>query len=249
MNICAHEPCPVELAESRRGRKRKYCSPSHASLAWQARNREAFNAYQRDYQRKRREMTPEEVAAKSAARQERREKQVIAHRERQQRRALAHPEAIMLHDAKQRAKRYGREFTITEADIVIPELCPVLGIELERGAGKPSGSSPCLDRIDNSAGYVPGNVHVISQRANARKHSYTVRQLAAGRAGPHWKAWAQAHPEHVRRRVVTGKTSRPAPAPILAEAIEEAQKSREAEELAKAGQKTRRREWLRERGF
>jgi hypothetical protein len=48
---------------------------------------------------------------------------------------LENPEAILLIAARHRAKQEGLPFTITEADIIIPERCPVLGIKLERGAG------------------------------------------------------------------------------------------------------------------
>jgi hypothetical protein len=69
-----------------------------------------------------------------------------------------------------RAKQKGWEFSITEEDICIPECCPVFGMPLKLfGRGWRSDNSPSLDRIDNSKGYVPGNVVVISYRANMIK--------------------------------------------------------------------------------
>jgi hypothetical protein len=77
------------------------------------------------------------------------------------------------------AKARGLEFTITAADIVIPDLCPVLGIKLENclGTGGRTDASVSLDRIDNSKGYVPGNVVVVSMRVNRIKSDATPDEL------------------------------------------------------------------------
>ena len=82
-------------------------------------------------------------------------------------------ETRMFRRAKGRAKDCGLEFTIEKSDIVIPEYCPILGIKLEHHKGQSGGrpSSPALDRIDNSKGYVKGNVVVISHLANMMKSS------------------------------------------------------------------------------
>ena len=95
------------------------------------------------------------------------------------------PRLKLLYAARKRAKQNGLECTITVDDIVIPEFCPALGIKLEArvGAGRSNrediGSSPSLDRIDNSKGYVPGNVAVISLRANMIKTDATAAELKA----------------------------------------------------------------------
>jgi len=65
-------------------------------------------------------------------------------------------------------------FLLTESDIVIPETCPVLGIPLKLGAGD---CSPSLDRIIPDLGYVPGNVVVMSHRANTIKNNATLDEL------------------------------------------------------------------------
>lgn len=88
------------------------------------------------------------------------------------------PVGLMWTRAKTRARNQGKEFDITHEDIVIPENCPVLGIPLVRGkgsGGKPD--SPSLDRIDNSKGYVKGNVIVLSHLANMMKSSASTEQL------------------------------------------------------------------------
>lgn len=80
--------------------------------------------------------------------------------------AAAHQEAFMVSRAKTRARKIGVPFDLTVEDIVIPERCPALGVPLVRGTGKPHQFSPSLDRIDNSRGYVRGNVVVVSRLAN-----------------------------------------------------------------------------------
>jgi hypothetical protein len=91
----------------------------------------------------------------------------------------ANPERIMLRAAKYRAQTGGYLCTITEADIIIPERCPLLKTKFERGCGvgQTRPSSPSLDRINPKLGYVPGNVWVISHRANSIKRDATLKEL------------------------------------------------------------------------
>lgn len=88
-------------------------------------------------------------------------------------------EKRMFRRAKARAKDRGIEFSLTLEDIVIPEFCPILGTELSAHSGKSGGlpDSPALDRIDNSKGYVKGNVMVMSHLANMMKSSATTEQM------------------------------------------------------------------------
>lgn len=83
----------------------------------------------------------------------------------------------LYYGAKKRAKEQGIEFKITPEDIFIPDVCPVLGMPLERSVGKASPNSPSLDRIIPELGYVPGNVRVISMRANAIKNDANLDEL------------------------------------------------------------------------
>lgn len=89
------------------------------------------------------------------------------------------PEWKMHQRAKQRCMKSGREFSIGVDDIVIPDRCPILGLEINVNAGRPGAysNSPSLDRIDNSKGYTPENIQVISQKANAMKHCATNSEL------------------------------------------------------------------------
>ena len=55
--------------------------------------------------------------------------------------------------------------------------CPALGIEFKRGVGKSIDSSPTLDRIDNSKGYIKGNVQIVCKLANRIMTSATADQV------------------------------------------------------------------------
>lgn len=85
----------------------------------------------------------------------------------------------MFHRAKQRARLKNIPFTITLTDIVIPTHCPILGLELVRNKGgkRALPNSPSLDRINPTLGYVPGNVRVISFRANTIKNDATKEEI------------------------------------------------------------------------
>lgn len=80
----------------------------------------------------------------------------------------------MFDRTKGRAKHKGREFTITIDDFEIPDECPVFKRPFEYEANSPW--VPSIDRIDSSVGYVPGNVQVISWRANTLKNNMTAEE-------------------------------------------------------------------------
>jgi len=86
------------------------------------------------------------------------------------------PRHYLWYVARTRSRQKGIEFTIVEEDILISELCPILGLVLTKGDGYlPNAMS--LDRVDNNKGYIPGNVRVISRRANLMKSSLTLDVL------------------------------------------------------------------------
>jgi hypothetical protein len=85
--------------------------------------------------------------------------------------------ALLLMQARARGKKRGEDFLLTEADIHVPAVCPLLDIPLFPGKGTWCPNSPTVDRIDNSLGYVPGNVWVISWRANQLKSNATADEL------------------------------------------------------------------------
>jgi hypothetical protein len=86
------------------------------------------------------------------------------------------PAAYLFNIAKQRCKRTGTEFTITVHDIHVPEICPLLGVALDPYA-ESVDVHPSLDRIDPKKGYIPGNVWVVSHRANRIKSDANFDEL------------------------------------------------------------------------
>lgn len=79
--------------------------------------------------------------------------------------------------AMDRAKKNNLPFNLTEDDIIIPQFCPVLGIEIK--LDNPYGlheSSPSIDRIIPEKGYVKGNIAIISMKANTMKNNGTLEE-------------------------------------------------------------------------
>jgi alpha-ketoglutarate-dependent taurine dioxygenase len=97
----------------------------------------------------------------------------------------AHPINYLLRGARARAKRSGTPFNITAKDFqYLPEFCPVLDeLRLVYGASGKSrklyenGAAASIDRIRNGLGYVPGNVIIVSLRANLLKGQATLDEL------------------------------------------------------------------------
>jgi len=87
------------------------------------------------------------------------------------------PKQYLLHGARVRSRKYNIPFAITLDDIIIPEYCPILNIKLEINTGGYKDNSPSLDRTIPELGYIPGNVMVISMRANMIKNNATVEEL------------------------------------------------------------------------
>lgn len=86
---------------------------------------------------------------------------------------MANPAKFLYNSARQRAKKAEIPFELVPEDIVIPNQCPYLQVPLEFG----TDYAPSVDRIDNSQGYIPGNIQVISMRANRMKNNATQAEL------------------------------------------------------------------------
>jgi hypothetical protein len=89
------------------------------------------------------------------------------------------PKKRILWSAKKRAKNKGLKFSLTEDDINLPDTCPYLGLKLVSSSvrGTSRNAVYSLDRIDNTLGYIPENVEVISHLANTMKNGSTREQL------------------------------------------------------------------------
>ena len=92
---------------------------------------------------------------------------------------LNNPEYFLWKAAKKRAKDKDFDFNIEVTDIIIPQFCPLLNIPIihKTGTGERRAESPSLDRLDNSLGYVKGNILVVSWRANRLKADAEFQEL------------------------------------------------------------------------
>ena len=78
------------------------------------------------------------------------------------------------------AIKKGIPFTITFEEIEQPKYCPVLGLELNyfwSGQDRRDPAKACIDKLIPSLGYIPGNVFVISWRANFLKSNASLDEL------------------------------------------------------------------------
>jgi hypothetical protein len=84
----------------------------------------------------------------------------------------------MLANLQAKCKRTGIECSITEGDIVIPARCPVFNTPFVIGGSvETRAQAPSIDRIDPNKGYIPGNVQVISFKANAMKQNASIADM------------------------------------------------------------------------
>lgn len=132
-------------------------------------NVEATRAYHRQWSR----INADKIAAKRRT-PEGREKQKAASKRYREK----NPEADMLRIVKQSARLKGLDFNLTKEDIVIPTICPVLGIPLYKDGSK-GANTPSVDRIKPELGYVKGNILIVSLLANRIKTNATAEQILA----------------------------------------------------------------------
>lgn len=85
--------------------------------------------------------------------------------------------SYLIQSARSRSNRLGIECTITSDDLSMPSVCPILNIPIITTSTKQIDNSPSIDRIDSTRGYIPGNVHIISWRANTLKKDATPYEL------------------------------------------------------------------------
>lgn len=89
------------------------------------------------------------------------------------------PYKAIWNNAKSRARREGKEWSIEFESFDFPSHCPVLKIELDYSLGKGSikDNSPSFDRIDSNLEYVKDNVRIISNKANTMKSNANIDEL------------------------------------------------------------------------
>lgn len=130
----------------------KICMTEH-------RNKPNVRKYNKEYMQKLRETNPEK--AKETKRKSYRR----------------NIKSRLLYQCKSRAKTRNIEFDLTIDDIVIPKKCPLLNKEFEHGKKGDYQYTYSIDRVDNSKGYVKGNIQIISMKANSMKNNATEDEL------------------------------------------------------------------------
>jgi len=95
------------------------------------------------------------------------------------------PVKALLINKRAWCKRHKVEFDLQEEDIIIPTVCPVLGIPLFWGGGIKNDNSPSLDRFDPKGGYTKENIRVLSWRANNLKSNGTLTEFELILQYPH----------------------------------------------------------------
>lgn len=83
---------------------------------------------------------------------------------------ISRAKAMYFSRKKQNCRWNKIPFNLTYEDIEWNEVCPVFGTEIDWLATKMNENSPSMDRMDSSLGYIPGNVCIISWRANRIKN-------------------------------------------------------------------------------
>jgi len=95
-------------------------------------------------------------------------------RHRKASRTMATAFTVAFHSSKVRSKSNGREFTLTRRDIPNQERCQRTGIPFDANN---TLRAPSLDRVDNTRGYVPGNVEWVCWGYNLLKGDRTTEEV------------------------------------------------------------------------
>ena len=76
------------------------------------------------------------------------------------------PSKYMMSQIQRSARNRRLEFNLTLEDFYIPEVCPILGIPFNYDV---VNLCPSVDRLDNTKGYIKGNICIMSTLANRMK--------------------------------------------------------------------------------
>ena len=155
-------------------------------MAWVDTDKE--RKWKKEYKRKRYQDDPEFREKEKA----RRRKYHATHPEQRKSQAMRWKEKISvlgsdafftdrLSTLRVRAKEKSFDFNLTKQYLkdIYPEdnKCPALGIEFKVGTEGGRATSPSVDRIDNSKGYIKGNIIWVSSLANMIMTSATPQQV------------------------------------------------------------------------
>jgi hypothetical protein len=107
-----------------------------------------------------------------------REKHPGYHNEWHKKNKEKNPVLYLWRSVRNRAKKEGIRFELKPEDIIVPTNCPALGIPLRIGQrGGFTSDCASVDRIIGGLGYVPGNIVIISVKANVIKRDATPDEL------------------------------------------------------------------------
>src|SRR3990167_6219838 len=89
-----------------------------------------------------------------------------------------HRRRLLVSSRRKCARKDGIKFMVSAASLHWPEHCPILGLKIDYTTlGRFFPNSPSIDRVDPRIGYIPGNVSVISHRANSLKSRLTIEEM------------------------------------------------------------------------
>lgn len=108
---------------------------------------------------------------------------------------------------KQRAGRQGTTFLLELSDISIPTHCPLLGTPLIKqiGLDLEDVNVVSVDRIDNSQGYIKGNIQILSVKANRMKNNASPQEL---------KTFCENYLKYVKSKTDMGNPERGGPSSV-----------------------------------
>lgn len=171
--------------------------PPEYFAAWRERNREKLKAYAREHY----QANKDHIRARNKAWETANHEKVRAYRAAWAREhprlpppkdiqraynaryVMRHKAHVMWNNMRKRALALGRPFELTKemvADMLAGAVvCPILGIPLEHSTGQAKFNSPSFDCFYPERGYVPGNVNVISWRANMIKSVASLDEIHA----------------------------------------------------------------------
>lgn len=106
---------------------------------------------------------------------------INTNRDEKDRRRLLNIEGSLLNSAKKRIKKSKLEINIDINYIrsiwPLDNKCPILNEKFVFGKSIMSDNSATIDRIDNTKGYIKGNIRIISAKANTIKNKATLEEL------------------------------------------------------------------------
>lgn len=162
-------------AEKIAERKRRYLSQEHV----REKNREAARKRRIEHPEKAKETARKSYYKNLDVIKERLQQPEIKDKnnKRERDRRFKDPLYVLWRSARTRALAAKDEFTIEVSDLEMPSHCPILGIEINYSSKEDRNSRPSIDRVDNTKGYVKGNVRIISVQANTMKSANTLETL------------------------------------------------------------------------